>query len=61
MPPLPPHITLELAKNTGEALLKGDPDEMNVIRDSAKALVAESIERVKGKLNIGQDSDEKHD
>ncbi len=61
VPPLPPHITLEFAKNTAEALLKGDPDEMDVIRDSAKALVAEGIERVKGKLNIGQDRDEKRD
>ncbi|TFD62683.1 thiamine pyrophosphate-requiring protein [Cryobacterium suzukii] len=55
VPPLPPHISREFAKNTAEALLKGDPDEMNVIRDSAKALVTEGIERVKGKLNIGQD------
>lgn len=61
VPPLPPHITFEFAKNTAEALLKGDPDEMDVIRDSAKALVAEGIERVKGKLNIGQDRDEKRD
>ena len=36
VPPLPPHITRELAKNTAEALLKGDPEEMNVIRDTAK-------------------------
>ena len=61
VPPLPAHITFEFAKNTGEALLKGDPDGMDVIRDSAKALVAESMERVKGKLNIGQDRDEKRD
>ncbi len=61
VPPLPPHIALEFAKNTAEALLKGDPDGMDVIRDSAKALVAEGIERVKGKLNIGQDRDEKRD
>lgn len=61
VPPLPPHITFEFAKNTAEALLKGDPDGMDVIRDSAKALVAEGIERVKGKLNIGQDRDEKRD
>ena len=61
VPPLPAHITFEFAKNTGEALLKGDPDGMDVIRDSAKALVAEGMERVKGKLNIGQDRDEKRD
>ena len=61
VPPLPPHITFEFAKNTAEALLKGDPDRMNVIRDSAKALVTEGIERVKGKLNIGQDHNEERD
>ena len=60
VPPLPPHITLEFAKNTGEALLKGDPFEFGVIRDSAEALLSEGIERVKGKLHIGKhDDDEK--
>ena len=54
VPPLPPHITRELAKNTAEALLKGDPEEMNVIRDTAKALVSEGVERAKGALHIGQ-------
>ena len=58
VPPLPPHITLEYAKNTGEALLKGDPSEFNVIRDSAKALFVEGVERVKGKLGIGHDENE---
>jgi pyruvate dehydrogenase (quinone) len=58
VPPLPAHITLEFAKNTGEALLKGDPDEVAVVRDSAKALVSEGIERVKGKLHIGRDHDD---
>ncbi len=61
VPPLPPHITFEFAKNTAEALLKGDPDGVNVIRDSAKALVTEGIERVKGKLHIGQDHNEERD
>ena len=55
VPPLPPKITAEFAKNTGEALLKGDPFELGVIRDSAEALVSEGIERVKGKLHIGQE------
>ncbi|MET4001952.1 pyruvate dehydrogenase (quinone) [Arthrobacter sp. UYCu511] len=59
VPPLPPHITAEFAKNTGEALLKGDPFELGVIRDSAEALVSEGIERVKGKLHIGQDNKDK--
>ncbi|HEU0206340.1 MAG TPA: thiamine pyrophosphate-requiring protein [Pseudolysinimonas sp.] len=55
VPPLPPHIALEYAKNTGEALLKGDPSGLNVIKDSAKALIVEGVERVKGKLGVGQD------
>ncbi len=45
-------------RNTAEALLKADPDRVDVIRDSAKALVSEGIERVKGKLNIGQNDDD---
>ena len=58
VPPLPPKITLELAKNTAKALLEGDPDEKDVIRDSAKAVASEGIERIKGKLNIGQHDDD---
>jgi pyruvate dehydrogenase (quinone) len=50
-PPLPPHITKEFAKLTGMALLKGDPFGAEVIKDSAKALVAEGVERVKGVLH----------
>ena len=55
IPPLPPHITKEYAKNTGIALLKGDPFEVNVIKDSAEALFTEGVERVKGALHIGGD------
>lgn len=53
VPPLPPHITLEFAKNTGEALLKGDPYAPEVVKDSAKALVNEGVQRVKETLHIG--------
>jgi pyruvate dehydrogenase (quinone) len=55
VPPLPAHITLEFAKKTAESLLKGDPFEVAVIRDSAQALIAEGVERVKGKLHLGRD------
>lgn len=58
VPPLPPHITLEYAKNTAKALLKGDPSELGVIRDSATALITEGVERVKGKLHLGDNSDD---
>ena len=53
-PPLPAHITLEFAKNVGMALLKGDPEGLNVIRDSAEALAAETVDRVKGALHLGR-------
>jgi pyruvate dehydrogenase (quinone) len=56
-PPLPPHITKEFAKLTGEAFLKGDPFAIDAIRDSAQALVAEGVERVKGKLHRSGDDD----
>jgi pyruvate dehydrogenase (quinone) len=56
VPPLPPHITLEYAKNTGEALLKGDPSELGVIRDTAKALFVEGVERVKGVFTNDEES-----
>ncbi|HEX4445016.1 MAG TPA: thiamine pyrophosphate-requiring protein [Galbitalea sp.] len=58
-PPLPPHITKEFAKLTGKALLKGDPFGAEVIKDSAKALVAEGVERVKGVLHRSDSPDKK--
>jgi pyruvate dehydrogenase (quinone) len=36
VPPLPPHITLQQAKNFMVALAKGDPDEAGVIRGTAR-------------------------
>ena len=58
IPPLPAHITKEYAKNTGLALLKGDPFELEAIKDSATALAAEGVQRVKGALHLGRDSSE---
>jgi pyruvate dehydrogenase (quinone) len=55
IPPLPPDITKQYAKNTGLSLLKGDPFEFDVIRDSATALATEGIERVKGALHLGRE------
>jgi pyruvate dehydrogenase (quinone) len=51
VPPLPPHISAEYAKNTFTALLKGDPDEWGVVRDSAQALVAEGAARAREVLH----------
>jgi pyruvate dehydrogenase (quinone) len=42
VPPLPPHITLQQAKNFTRALIKGDPNESGVIKGAARQ-VFESI------------------
>lgn len=47
VPTLPPHITFEQAKNYMSALLKGDPDEVNIIKQSIKS-VAKGVLPKKG-------------
>ena len=42
VPPMPPHIRLQQAKNFSLALMKGDPNEGSVIRGAARQ-VLESI------------------
>ncbi|MCA1454046.1 thiamine pyrophosphate-requiring protein [Bradyrhizobium sp. BRP22] len=42
VPPLPPHITFEQAKNFSIALAKGDPDEVGVLKGTARQ-VLESV------------------
>jgi len=59
VPPLPPHISLQFARNTAEALLKGDPEAKGVIADSVKALVTENVAKVKEALHLGGSADEK--
>jgi hypothetical protein len=39
VPPLPPHIMLQQAKNFSIALAKGDPDEVGVIRGAARQML----------------------
>ena len=39
VPPLPPHITLEQAKNFTETLLRGDPNEPGIIKQAIKGMV----------------------
>jgi pyruvate dehydrogenase (quinone) len=39
VPPLPPHITLQQAKNFSIALAKGDPDEVGVIRGTVRQML----------------------
>ncbi len=53
VPPLPPHISFEYARNTAEALLKGDADGWEVVKASAKSLVTEKVAEVKEALHLG--------
>lgn len=39
VPPLPPHITLQQAKNFSLALLKGDPNESSMIKGAARQML----------------------
>jgi pyruvate dehydrogenase (quinone) len=39
VPPLPPHITLQQAKNFSMALAKGDPNEVGVIKGAARQVL----------------------
>jgi pyruvate dehydrogenase (quinone) len=39
VPPLPPHITLQQAKNFSLALMKGDPNESGVIKGAARQIL----------------------
>ena len=39
VPTLPPHITFKEAKNFSTALLKGDPEEGSIIKESAKGII----------------------
>ena len=39
MPTLPPHITLEQAKNFTETILRGDPNEAGIIKQAIKGMV----------------------
>ncbi|MGJ0391802.1 MAG: thiamine pyrophosphate-requiring protein [Methylocystis sp.] len=43
IPPLPPHISFEQAKNFATTLIKGDPDEISLISKSLKAFAAEVL------------------
>jgi pyruvate dehydrogenase (quinone) len=43
VPPLPPHITLKQAQAFASTLIKGDPREWRVIKETAKELVADLL------------------
>ncbi|MDN5760765.1 MAG: thiamine pyrophosphate-requiring protein [Microlunatus sp.] len=59
VPPLPPHVTFEYAKNTALSLLKGDPEEGSVVVNSAKTVIAEGAGRVKDALHLGHSDQER--
>ncbi|MGH7581918.1 MAG: thiamine pyrophosphate-requiring protein [Gemmatimonadales bacterium] len=44
-PPLPPHITVEQARHFTRAMLKGDPDEAGVIRQTIKEIMETVLPR----------------
>ncbi len=43
VPPLPPHITLKEARAFTETLLKGDPEERGILRQTAKQVIQELL------------------
>jgi pyruvate dehydrogenase (quinone) len=43
VPPLPPHISLKQAKAFASTLVKGDPNEWQVIKETAKELVSDLL------------------
>jgi pyruvate dehydrogenase (quinone) len=58
VPPLPPHITRELAMNTAKGFLHEGAAGAGAIRDAAEAVLAEGVDRVKGALHLGKDQEE---
>jgi pyruvate dehydrogenase (quinone) len=42
-PPLPPHITMEQARNFTETVLRGDPDSAGIVKQAIKGMVQSLI------------------
>jgi pyruvate dehydrogenase (quinone) len=51
VPPLPPHITLEEARGFMATLVKGDPAERAIIRNSLRAVGADLFANAKDKFS----------
>lgn len=47
VPPLPPHINFEQARNYMSTLFQGDPNEKGIINQSAKQMIADYLTRLK--------------
>jgi pyruvate dehydrogenase (quinone) len=45
VPPLPPHIRFDQAKEMAAAMLKGDPNRSRIIRQSLRGKLAEFVNR----------------
>ena len=43
VPPLPPHITLQQARHFATALLKGDPNEFDVIKGTTRQMLEATL------------------
>ncbi len=48
VPPLPAHVTFEQAKGVAQSLVRGDPDAVKVIENSARALASQMFAKVRG-------------
>lgn len=49
VPPLPPHITLEQAKHFTEAAIKGDPEEVGMLKGAARQILSKILPHGEGK------------
>ncbi len=57
VPPLPGHIQFAQAKNVFKALVKGDPAEIEVIKDTAKAMLAGNWQKARNALGLDDTRD----
>ncbi len=51
--PLPPHITLQQAKNFTETILRGDPNEPGIVKQAIKGMVESLVPHSVRKMNRG--------
>jgi pyruvate dehydrogenase (quinone) len=54
VPPLPAHVTFEQAKGVAQSLLRGDPDAVSVVENSARAVATQMFAKIRG----GADQDD---
>jgi pyruvate dehydrogenase (quinone) len=57
VPPVPPHISWELAKKSAAAVLKGDPEGPVIVKQGIKQKVREITESIKDRLPGGNADD----